>query len=1094
MDILTKKNLRKVNRIVSVFVTITTIVWLSGVAMVMPAKAAITDGSLIRATGDYKVYIVNGIYKRWIQSADIFKFYPHLGFSVVQDVSPAVRDSYTDSWMVRADGDTRVYEINGDGSKHWLNMTAEEYALTGHKWAMVYIINTAERDWYSTGAEVHYTGSVTPTPTVTPGNVTVSLAADTPASGTLISGTATAQSGADLAHFLFNGNGTVTKVTLKRIGVSADATLSNIYLFDGATRLTDAASVSADSVINFSSSAGLFTVSGLKTISVKSDLAVNHAGETVGVQLTGVELSSGTATGTPISGNIHSIANATLATAAVAAPTPLLASTIDPANGVTVWQSTVTISNRNVAFTRLALKQINSIDSKDVTNFRLLIDGVEVATVANLDSNKYVTFVPSAEKTLLTGGRIFKVLADVIGGSSRKLQMSLRNKADIDLKDTSYGVNVGATGTFPASTGEISIASGSMTVQKTTASPSGNVTNAATDAVLAEYTLTAFGEAIKVETLKAGFAHVTSGDVAETSTLRNGRIMVDGAQVGSTTTIEQAGTSFTTNFIVSPGTPVKVQIRADIYDNDSTNAMSSGDKITATLMAPASANATLQVSSGTTSVPAADKAGNQLTVQVGTLSLAKQSTYANQNVVLPKTAYKLAAYNLTGNSTEDVTLDTITVDFTGAGASETFTVADLSDVYVKYGTNTTTTKASVSATALANTWSISYTLAKNTTIPVEVYATLGSTVTNDDTMQASLLVSGTTVSSTTAATTNGGAVLAGQLITAKSGVITGAKDAASAVTANIDDNQTVSAAAFKITTTNDSATITEVTISAATSTTIQSVRLKDGSTQIGSDQYPNADNDVTFAGISVPVIANSSKVLTVEYVLGTVGFGSGTAGEEVTATLTTFKSLNSSGVSSTTTSNAAANALYVYKSIPTITNLNLPSTVLSSGTLTLAKFSISTGGTGTIDWNKIKFNISKSAAGATDPNITSFTFVNADTGSTIAGSFDVTSCAATTAACDTTFTATASQEVVGTTNYALKAAVTVTATTGMFISTNIETGAAAHAAPVAIGSVAAGATFVWSDESAQTHSLSSTDWNDDWLVKNLTTDSQTLTK
>lgn len=112
------------------------------------------DGSLIRAAGDYKVYIVKGKYKRWIQTAKIFSLYPHLDWQSVIEVTSQQRDYYQDAWLVRADGDYKVYEVNGDLTKHWLNITADQFAQSGRLWDMVYVVNKNERDLYIAGAEV----------------------------------------------------------------------------------------------------------------------------------------------------------------------------------------------------------------------------------------------------------------------------------------------------------------------------------------------------------------------------------------------------------------------------------------------------------------------------------------------------------------------------------------------------------------------------------------------------------------------------------------------------------------------------------------------------------------------------------------------------------------------------------------------------------------------------------------------------------------------------------------------------------------------------------------------------------------------------
>lgn len=123
----------------------------------------IQDGSLIRAQGDYKVYIVKDspstgsgqAYKRWIQSAEIFDFYGHLNFDAVQTVTKETLAPYKDAWLVRAADDTKVYEINGDGTRHWLDMTPEKFTATGRNWDMVYLVDKNELEWYIRGANVN---------------------------------------------------------------------------------------------------------------------------------------------------------------------------------------------------------------------------------------------------------------------------------------------------------------------------------------------------------------------------------------------------------------------------------------------------------------------------------------------------------------------------------------------------------------------------------------------------------------------------------------------------------------------------------------------------------------------------------------------------------------------------------------------------------------------------------------------------------------------------------------------------------------------------------------------------------------------------
>lgn len=120
------------------------------------SRGAITDGSLIRAKGDYKVYIVKGGYKRHILDGRIFDFYGHLNWANIIEVTPEERDSYKNSAWFRAAGDAKVYEVNDDKTKHWLNMTAEEFYVSNRRWEGVFIINNQERDFYRIGVDVRF--------------------------------------------------------------------------------------------------------------------------------------------------------------------------------------------------------------------------------------------------------------------------------------------------------------------------------------------------------------------------------------------------------------------------------------------------------------------------------------------------------------------------------------------------------------------------------------------------------------------------------------------------------------------------------------------------------------------------------------------------------------------------------------------------------------------------------------------------------------------------------------------------------------------------------------------------------------------------
>jgi hypothetical protein len=114
----------------------------------------IPDGSLIRAENDYKVYVVNGKWRRHIVGPKIFNFYPHLGFDKVKVVSPSILAQYQESNLIRYQFGEKVYSVDESGVKHWLHITAEKFSNSNRSWDSIFIVNLPELNFYKQGAEI----------------------------------------------------------------------------------------------------------------------------------------------------------------------------------------------------------------------------------------------------------------------------------------------------------------------------------------------------------------------------------------------------------------------------------------------------------------------------------------------------------------------------------------------------------------------------------------------------------------------------------------------------------------------------------------------------------------------------------------------------------------------------------------------------------------------------------------------------------------------------------------------------------------------------------------------------------------------------
>jgi len=573
----------------------------------------------------------------------------------------------------------------------------------------------------------------------TPGAVNAMLSVDNPASGSIVSGQATA----DLAHFTFTGSGTITSMTLQRIGVSSNTTFNNVYLYDGVTRLSDGATVSNNGTISFN---GLsIAVSGSKTIAVKADVASNAtSGQTFGVTLTGFT-ANGSAKTALLSGNLMGITSGTgliatvvvgCNTAAGSGSTTCTAGTTSTVNagttGYTLWSAPVTVSTHTVWLKSLTLKYIGSAPIDAFSNLRLYVNGLAVGNVGMVNSMNNLTFDLSGAPVLLnTGTATLEVRGDVMKGSARTIQLSLQNAADLMVTDSQLNVNVSSIGPTSSATtfainngGTVTISQGSLTaVIDPSFTTMTNVTGGSSNAVIGRYKLTAYGEDEKVTSVSVTPA--LSGMSPSAAGLTNVSLYSSCGstglgQVGSTTATWTSGAiAFTTgsSLIVPAGSSCTLEVRADIMTTGSV-AYTAGTITVSGTIAAGNVQGMSSLQTNTSAVTLGATSG--LAVQTGTLSVAKSTAYANQTFNPNMTNQKIASYTLNNrSSSESVRVTNLALTMTPT----TTTLTNFSNVKTSESTGSGAVPQAAGTTL---NYSVDFTLAPGATKTVDVFADLGT--------------------------------------------------------------------------------------------------------------------------------------------------------------------------------------------------------------------------------------------------------------------------------------------------------------------------------------------------------------------------------
>ncbi len=730
-------------------------------------------------------------------------------------------------------------------------------------------LSRAKLNMWSTGSVV-----VTPPPVIPPvatGPVNALLAVDNPASGNIVSNsttTAPGQAAADLLHVTFTGSGTVTSVTLKRSGISDQNTLSNVYVYDGNTRITDGYSfnVAGDITIN-----GLSVlVSGSHTISIRGDVAANAAAtaSTIAVTLTGYT-ANGVATAANVVGNMMGIVIGNLASATI---TTAASSAVPSANvnagttAYTFWSAPLQINTRAVWLKMADFRMIGSAPSDALGNIRMFIDGVDtgkVATVMSINGSNYAVFdLTSNPISLATGSHTLDMRADIQKGTNRTIQVSIQQASDLMITDPQLGVNIPVSsttaGSFSANNaGTITILTGSATIViDPTFAAQTNVSGGSSNVVIAKFKIHAYGEDLKINSLQVN-PYITSatstgatcttdgttGAATGTCGLNNVTLYFNGSQVGpqktftqTTSTAENSTTvanelsvySLGSQMIAPAGQDSWLEVRTDLQTT--ANVAYTGGTIKVTLPFLTSGanylNAQGMNSQNTLSVPTAAVTTNGLTIQTGGLQVSKNTAYLNQNISPNTSGVKIGSYTIQNqSSSQSVRLTNLSIATTIATTTvSNFSALRTSDT-TGSGSTPITFSGTQSGTTSTDTFSVTDVLAPGGSMILDIFANTGAATSG--TIATTLTVSSIGVTDNIAATSS---TITGQTLTLGTGTL-GTPTLVPTVTATtpaqfiLGGTTAGSKATFNFVSTSGASTITELafTVTGSDATPTQTV-------------------------------------------------------------------------------------------------------------------------------------------------------------------------------------------------------------------------------------------------------------------------------
>ncbi len=522
----------KLSKIAAIFISITTVVWLSGAGFLVPTAHAVTIQELLDQIAVLQAQLLA------LQTGG---------------TGTATACTFTSSLTVGSRGDDvkclQQY-LNGAGfpvASSGAGSSGSETTYFGSR------TRTAVAAWQAANGvspAVGYFGSISrakyaslaaapppppgppgPPPPVAAGTgLTVTLAPNQPAAG--LFGESFASHPFTVLNFTASSDGDVTvkSLTVQRTGQANDAAFNGVILLDqDGFRLGDTKTFGSDHRLKLTQQ---FTVSAgqtrAMTLAGDSDADQNdYNGQIISLSLAEVDAGSAQVNASfPLTGTAHTV-NSTLAIGTLT----LERGSLDPGTNITKEIGTtgytfsslklIAGANEDISLQSIRWNQSGSAASSDLSNIKIYVgtagsgsDPSFDATVS--DDGKYFRATFGSGITILKGenSEVY-IKGDVVSGSNRGIDFDLYRGADVKLVGKTYGYAIlpgGVSGSHTATDDdgslgsanpnfdayEVTIGAGSVTVEKATSVGAQNIAENLGDQVLGGFTADVKGESISV--------------------------------------------------------------------------------------------------------------------------------------------------------------------------------------------------------------------------------------------------------------------------------------------------------------------------------------------------------------------------------------------------------------------------------------------------------------------------------------------------------------------------------------------------------------------------------------------------------------------